>query len=52
MRCRAATGAKPTNPANPIAVPVALFEIVLLPFWLLFRGFQMPEATAAHHGGS
>jgi hypothetical protein len=28
-----------------IAVPVALFEIILLPFWLYFRGFKMPEAT-------
>jgi hypothetical protein len=28
-----------------IAIPVALFEIILLPFWLFFRGFKMPEAT-------
>jgi hypothetical protein len=27
-----------------LALPVAVFEIILLPFWLLFRGFQMPEA--------
>lgn len=26
------------------ALPVATFEIILLPFWLLFRGFKMPEA--------
>ncbi|QBD76995.1 DUF4386 domain-containing protein [Ktedonosporobacter rubrisoli] len=26
------------------ALPVATFEIVLLPFWLLFRGFKIPEA--------
>jgi hypothetical protein len=25
-----------------LAIPVALFEIVLLPFWLFFRGFKMP----------
>jgi hypothetical protein len=35
------------GPANLIAVPVAVFEIVLLPFWLLFRGFAMPEAAGA-----
>ena len=27
-----------------LAIPVAVFEIILLPFWLLFRGFKMPEA--------
>ena len=26
------------------ALPVAVFEIILLPFWLLFRGFKMPES--------
>jgi hypothetical protein len=26
------------------ALPLAAFEIILLPFWLLFRGFKMPEA--------
>ncbi|GHO70163.1 hypothetical protein KSC_090550 [Ktedonobacter sp. SOSP1-52] len=26
------------------ALPVATFEIILLPFWLLFRGFKTPEA--------
>lgn len=28
-----------------LALPVATFEIILLPFWLFFRGFKMPEAT-------
>ena len=27
-----------------LAFPVAVFEIILLPFWLLFRGFKTPEA--------
>jgi len=27
------------------ALPVATFEIILLPFWLLFRGFKLPEAS-------
>jgi hypothetical protein len=27
-----------------LALPVAVFEIILLPFWLFFRGFKMPEA--------
>ena len=26
------------------ALPVATFEIVLLPFWLLFKGFKTPDA--------
>lgn len=26
------------------ALPVATFEIILLPFWLLFRGFNIPKA--------
>ena len=30
-----------------LAVPVALFEIILLPFWLIFKGFKIPEATPA-----
>lgn len=25
------------------ALPVATFEIILLPFWLLFRGFKIPQ---------
>ena len=29
------------------ALPVATFEIILLPFWLLFRGFKTLEAPAA-----
>jgi hypothetical protein len=28
------------------ALPVATFEIILLPFWLLFRGFKMPETKS------
>jgi len=31
--------------ATIINVPLAVFEIILLPFWLFFRGFKMPEAT-------
>jgi hypothetical protein len=27
------------------ALPVATFEIILLPFWLLFRGFRMPQTS-------
>ena len=27
-----------------LALPVAAFEIILLPFWLLFGGFKTPEA--------
>jgi len=27
-----------------LALPVAVFEIILLPFWLLFKGFKIPEA--------
>jgi hypothetical protein len=30
---------------TPLAVPVAVWEIILLPFWLFIRGFRMPEAT-------
>ena len=26
-----------------LAFPVAVFEIILLPFWLLFKGFKIPE---------
>jgi hypothetical protein len=33
----------PGGNGSPLAVPVAVFEIILLPFWLLFRGFRMPE---------
>ncbi len=28
----------------PLALPVAAFEIILLPFWLFFRGFKTPKA--------
>jgi Domain of unknown function (DUF4386) len=27
-----------------LVLPVAVFQIILLPFWLLFRGFKTPEA--------
>jgi hypothetical protein len=27
-----------------LVLPVATFEIILLPFWLLFRGFKTSEA--------
>src|SRR5215210_4236016 len=33
----------PTGNVAFLALPVAVFEIILLPFWLLFRGFTMPE---------
>ena len=33
----------PTGNVAFLALPVAVFEIILLPFWLLFRGFKMPE---------
>jgi len=32
------------GPVAVLALPVAVFEIILLPFWLFFRGFKMPEA--------
>jgi hypothetical protein len=35
----------PGGNGTPLAVPVAVWEIILLPFWLLFRGFRMPETT-------
>jgi hypothetical protein len=34
----------PGGSAQFLALPVAAFEIILLPFWLLFRGFKIPEA--------
>jgi hypothetical protein len=37
--------ASPAGNASFLAVPVATFEIILLPFWLFFRGFKMPEAS-------
>jgi Domain of unknown function (DUF4386) len=33
----------PFGPATFIAIPVAVFEIILLPFWLFFRGFKLPK---------
>ena len=36
----------PGGSASPLAVPVAVWEIILLPFWLFFQGFTMPNATA------
>jgi hypothetical protein len=36
----------PFGPATYIAIPVALFEIILLPFWLFFRGFKMPAVDS------
>jgi hypothetical protein len=35
----------PGGNGTPLAVPVAVWEIILLPFWLFIRGFRMPEAT-------
>ena len=38
----------PGGSGSPLAVPVAVFEIILLPFWLLFRGFTpRPQGRAA-----
>jgi hypothetical protein len=34
-----------TGYAGLLAAPVAFFEIILLPFWLFYRGFKMPETT-------
>ena len=39
--------ASPGGPATFLAIPVAAFEILLLPFWLYFRGFEMPGAASA-----
>jgi hypothetical protein len=35
----------PGGNGTPLAIPVAVWEIILLPFWLLFRGFRIPETT-------
>src|SRR5215471_2949081 len=35
----------PGSNGTIFALPVATFEIILLPFWLLFRGFKTPEAS-------
>lgn len=37
--------ASPSGNAGVLVIPIAAFEIILLPFWLFFRGFKMPEAT-------
>jgi hypothetical protein len=34
-----------SGPIGVLVVPVASFEIVVLPAWLLLRGFRMPVAT-------
>jgi hypothetical protein len=33
----------PGGNGSPLAIPVAVFEIILLPVWLLWKGFKMPE---------
>ena len=33
----------PGGNASPLAVPVAVWEIIILPFWLFFRGFETAE---------
>lgn len=38
--------ASPGGNATLLAIPVAVFEIILLPFWLFAKGFRMPEATS------
>ena len=40
--------ASPGGAGTFFAIPVAVFEIILLPFWLFFKGFKMPETTIAH----
>ena len=35
----------PGGNGTPLAVPVAVWEIILLPFWLFSRGFRMPKET-------
>ena len=35
----------PGGNGSPLAIPVAVWEIILPPFWLFLRGFSMPEAT-------
>lgn len=37
--------ASPQGNVPFLAIPVAVFEIILLPFWLFYRGFKMPEAV-------
>jgi hypothetical protein len=40
----------PGGNGSPLAVPVAMFEIILLPFWLLVRGFRTPEGQEQYVG--
>ncbi|HEY0753273.1 MAG TPA: DUF4386 domain-containing protein [Ktedonobacteraceae bacterium] len=35
----------PGDNGTIFAIPVAVFEIILLPFWLFFKGFKTPEAS-------
>jgi Domain of unknown function (DUF4386) len=42
----------PSGNVSFLALPVAVFEIILLPFWLLFRGFKTPEAPEHPRYGS
>jgi hypothetical protein len=39
----------PGGSATFLALPVAVFEIILLPFWLLFKGFKTPEVTVTNN---
>jgi hypothetical protein len=39
--------ASPFAISSLLAVPVAVFEILLLPFWLFFRGFRKPQGDAS-----
>jgi hypothetical protein len=34
----------PGGSGTIFALPVATFEIILLPFWLFFKGFKIPQA--------
>jgi len=36
----------PGSPASILAVPVALWEIIIMPIWLFARGFNAPTAAA------
>lgn len=37
----------PGGSGTVLAIPVALFEIILLPFWLFFKGFKIPERSVS-----
>lgn len=39
----------PGGSASPLAVPVAVWEIILLPFWLFFRGFALHPFSDRPH---